>query len=304
MKKIAFLGLVMIAIGVFFMKEENIRTIINTYILQNNKNVEIGEVNKYYREYDFNFVQNTKSFNPKSYQDILNIYYTVLNAGKDSFSFYCDSEYDACLSDIEDLANNQDLLSDINNYVHPYNSFLHIETVYDTLGKVTINVQKNYSDEDVNVINSKVDELANNLIIEGDTNYNNIKRIHDYIINNTKYDSARSDYGDETYKSNTAYGALFQGYAVCGGYTDLMQLFLERLNIKSYRVSSAEHVWNAVLLDNQWLNLDLTWDDPVSDDGKDYLDYDYFLINTEKLLDIEKTEHNFNMNNYTELKTN
>ena len=37
---------------------------------------------------------------------------------------------------------------------------------------------------------------------------------------------------DFTYKSNIAYGPLFENYAICSGYTDLMELFLEKLNIK------------------------------------------------------------------------
>ena len=73
----------------------------------------------------------------KIYKILLNIYYTVINSGK-NFTFYCPKKYDNCLNDVKKLANNQVLLSDINNYVHPYNSFSHIETEYDTLGRVTI----------------------------------------------------------------------------------------------------------------------------------------------------------------------
>ena len=42
------------------------------------------------------------------------------------------------------------------------------------------------------------------------------------------------------YKSEIAYGPLFEGYAVCGGYTDLMELFLEKMNIKSYKIIEFE----------------------------------------------------------------
>ena len=48
-----------------------------------------------------------------------------------------------------------------------------------------------------------------------------IKAIHDYIINNTEYDTKKSDnIKDTTYKSNTAYGVLIQGYGICSGYSD------------------------------------------------------------------------------------
>ena len=193
-------------------------------------------------------------------------------------------------------------MSDINNYVHPYNGFSHIESEYDSLGKVTINIVRNYTEEDINLINKKIDELMPQLTSNYNSLETNIKNVHDYIINNARYDSARSDNNVLTYKSDTAYGPLFQGYAICGGYTDLMQLFLERLNVKNFRVSSDNHIWNVLYINNTWKHLDLTWDDPVASDGKDYLEYNYFLINTNQLLTLEQTQHNFNLEHYTELK--
>ena len=73
-----------------------------------------------------------------------------------------------------------------------------------------------------------------------------IRKIHNYIINNTKYDSARADSNIIDYDSDIAYGPLLEGYALCGGYTEAMELFLEKLHIKSFRVASEEHIWNAV----------------------------------------------------------
>ena len=301
-KILATLGLIFIFIGLFLMKKDDIFTIFNDYVLKENKVVTIGEKNEYYRDYDFTFVKNTNNFSPSNYQDILDIYYTVINAGKSNFTFYCPKEYTSCIDDIKALANDQNTLSDINNYVHPYNGFSHIESEYDSLGRVTINIVRNYTEEDINLINKKIDELKPQLTSNYNSLETNIKNVHDYIINNARYDSARSDNNVLTYKSDTAYGPLFQGYAICGGYTDLMQLFLERLNVKNFRVSSDNHIWNVLYINNTWKHLDLTWDDPVASDGKDYLEYNYFLIDTNQLLTLEQTQHNFNLEHYTELK--
>lgn len=301
-KTLATLGLLLIFIGLFLMKKDDINTIINKYFKWNNI-VTLGDKNEYYRDYDFDFVQNTNNFRPNNYQDLLNIYYTVLNAGKSNFTFYCPNSYDNCLSDVKKLANDQDTLSDINNYVHPFNGFNHIESEYDSLGRVTINIIRSYDDNDIKIITSKIDELLPQLVSNTNSLENNIKNVHDYIINNSKYDSNRSDKGVTSYKSDTAYGPLFEGYALCGGYTDLMELFLERMNIKSFKVSSENHIWNAVYINNNWRHLDLTWDDPVATDGKDYLEYNYFLIDTDQLLTLEQTEHNFNLEHYKELTT-
>ncbi len=305
MKKIsaiAFLGLLMILIGLLMIRKDDIITILNTRFETESISVKLGKTNSYYRDINFKYVKNTNDFSPHDFQDILNIYYTVINAGKKSFSFYCPTEYENCLNDIQKLADDQTQLSDINNFVHPYNSFAHIETQYDTLGKVTISIIHSYSEDQIKQINEQVDSLYYKLVKEDATLEDNIRSIHDYIIEHTKYDSLRSDKAINDYHSDIAYGPLFEGYAVCGGYTDLMELFLQKMNVNSFKVSSNDHIWNAVQMGESWYHLDLTWDDPVADDGKDYLEHNYFLINTEQLLKIEKTQHVFDLDVYSELK--
>ena len=301
MKKLITLGLIMILVGLIIIRKEELITIINTYLTPNNA-VELGEKNEYYRDYDFNFVQNTTNFTPTKMQDILNIFYTVINAGKDTFSFYCPKDYAECLDDVQRLAKDQDQLSHINNFVHPYNGFSHIETEYDSLGKVTIRIDKSYTHSDIIKINAKVDELYDQLVDENKSTELNIRAIHDYIINHSKYDSDRSDNNIIKYRSDIAYGPLFEGYGICGGYTDTMKLFLEKMDVKSYKISSDDHIWNAVYLDDTWKHLDLTWDDPVATDKKDYLEHSYFLIDTDELLKKEVTQHVFNQEIYSELK--
>ena len=262
----------------FIIRQDDITSIVNNHILNRNRNVVLEEVNDYYRDYDFLFVHNVEEFTPTEYQDLLDIYYTVLNSGQTSFTFYCSKDYKECIQDVQTLANDQELFSNINNYVHPYNGFSHIETEYDTLGRITINTIKSYTNEEIAQINEKVEELYPQLVKDGVPLQDNIRSIHDYIINHTRYDSNRSDNQVIQYKSDIAYGALFDGYALCGGYTDLMEIFLEKMNVKSFKASSEDHVWNVVLIGDRWYHLDLTWDDPVSSDGKDYLEHNYFLI--------------------------
>lgn len=307
MKKIARLmftiGLLMILTGVILIRQDSITTLFNTHFSSNNTKVNITDTNKYYRDYDFLFVQNISDKTPSNYQDLLNVYYTVINSGKDEYTFYCPrNEYEDCITDVESIANDQTLLSNINNYVHPYNSFSHIETEFDNLGKVTITIERHYSKDDIEKINKKVDEIYNEIYNDNISPYDNIKAFHDYIINNTKYDSDRSDKNIIKYRSDIAYGPLFEGYAICGGYTDLMELFLEKMELKSFRVSSHMHIWNVVKIKDKWYHIDLTWDDPVLSDGTDSILHDYMLIDTNKLLELEKTQHNFNQNIFLEVK--
>ena len=83
-----------------------------------------------------------------------------------------------------------------------------------------------------------------------------------------------------------------------------MAVILTKLNVPNFKVASATHVWNAVYVDNTWLHLDLTWDDPVSTSGKDILDHSYFLITNDRLEELDKenkNEHIFNKGTYYEL---
>ena len=151
-------------------------------------------------------------------------------------------------------------------------------------------------------------------ITDNMTDEEKVKTIHDYIIDNAKYDVERNLTGNSNYKSYNAYGPLFQGFATCNGYTDLMAIFLTKMGFDNYKIattpeeisySATGHIWNAVNVDGKWLHLDLTWDDPVSNDGKDYLFHTYFLKTTKEIKDADQgdiviEEHNFNSLYYLE----
>lgn len=301
-KSLVILGITFIIIGVLFSYQEDLQKIYYQVLRRFTQGELVLKKNQYYRDYDFDFVQNTDKLEPTNRQELLNTFYTIINSGEEEFTFYCPDSYSSCLDEVEQIANDQDLLSHINNFVHPYNGFNHIETQYDSLGKVTVYIKKSYSKKQIQELESKIDELSQELILPDDSDINNIRRVHNYIINHSIYDSNRSDYNITTYNSDIAYGPLFQGYGICGGYTDAMELFLEEMGIKSYKISSDQHVWNAVYLDGKWVHLDLTWDDPVVSSGENLLEHNFFLIDTTTLLALEQTEHIFDQNIYSELK--
>lgn len=305
MKKFIMAGILCILLGITWLYKEEFVKVYKEHFNRNKTDtktiVTLSNKNSYYRDYNFNFVQTTNDFSPKNVQDLYNIYYTVINAGKSSFTFYCPDTYQGCINDVKYLANDQITLSNINNFVHPFNGFKHIETTYDNTGKITIKAYKTYTEEDRTKINAKIKEIQKELKDDTLSTIEQIKKYHDYIIDHAVYDSDRSDKNIIKYKSDTAYGALFQGHALCGGYTDSMALFLTEMQLPNYKVSSENHVWNAVKIEDKWYHLDLTWDDPVTQDGTNLIEEDFFLINTNKLLELEKQEHNFDYATYSEL---
>lgn len=292
---VTLLFLILIAIYIYRI---DIYNFYYDYLVPAENKISKLENNKYYREYNFNYVKNTTNFMPKNKQDILNIYYTVINSGMDSFAFYCPNTYLNCQKDINDIANDQTILSNINNFVHPYNSFKSIQTGISSSGEINLTIEKVYTEKMIYLIDYEIEKIINKEITSSMSQKEKVKKIHDYIINNTKYDQDRSDNKITNYSSDNAFGVLTENYGVCGGYTDTMMLFLEKFDIKSIRVSSENHIWNYVYLDDEWLHLDLTWDDPISTDDDNILDDTYFLISTDELEEIKSEEHYFDIEIY------
>lgn len=288
-----------------------------TKTISNNNYLTIDDGNEYTKDYDFLYVKNSQDYIPYSYNDLTDILYSIINQGWEEFTFYCPSEYEECIKDISKLSKDDLTLTHINNYVHPYNSFDTIKTSITESGEVTVNVTYLYTKEEITTINNYVDKLIKELYSNKDDDFENIKKIHDYIINNTKYDITRNDTGESNYKSYNAYGPAVLGYATCNGYADIMAIILSKLNYENFKVATTSeeisyesngHIWNAVKINNEWLHLDLTWDDPVSADGKDYLYHKYFLVTTEEMLkaddgNVKVEEHNFNKSIYQEFMT-
>ncbi len=270
--------------------------------------------NEFTKKNSYQYVAISEDYTPYSYQDILNIYYSVINNGWDQFTFYCPSEYADCLKDIEAISGDELILTHLNNYIHPFNSFTNVRTSIKESGETTIKIFYLYSEEEKATINHKVNEIMKEVLTNDMEAYDQIKAIHDYIINNANYDVERNEGISTKYQSHIAYGPLFQGYATCNGYTDLMAIFLSKMGYDNYKIattpdeisySSTGHIWNAVKFEGQWLHIDLTWDDPVSSDGKDYLFHTYFLVTNEEMQEADQgdtviEEHNFNKLYYLE----
>lgn len=282
------------------------RSDIANYILRKTnpikKNI-IITYNSYYSKNELEYVKVTDNFDIIKKQDILDVFYTILNSGTNYYEFNCNNEYKECLNDIEQIIADNTTLPGINNLVHPYNSYENISVNISNYGKVNIEIKKVYNEEEIQYINDFIKEFISKNITSDMSDYDKIKTFHDYIINNTSFDieEANNKTKDNTL-SHTAYGLLLNHKAICGGYSDVMSIYLYLLDIPNYRIATNEHIWNLVKIGDKWLHLDLTWDDPVTSDGSNQLLYDYFLIDNKKLFELDNKQHNFNKNIYLEAK--
>lgn len=282
-KNILYTILLMLIVYFVYINLDDITKDLKALIVSKSDLV-IKEPNSYKIDYTFENFNYKVSYVPYNKEDLIDIYFNVLNNGYNEFTFYCPKEYKSCTKDVESIGNDSKLMSNINNYVHPYNSFKTIKTKVSSNNEITLEIQKKYSEEKIN----KINELVNNVISELDLNniddLTKIERIHNYILNHTVYDKNTNNFD-----INSAYGSLIEGHAVCSGYADAFSIFMNIYKIPNIRVSSENHLWNLVYINGKWLHIDLTWDD--SENNK--YDNNYFLITKEKLFSLDTKEHNF-----------
>lgn len=184
---------------------------------------------------------------------------------------------------------------------------------YETLLKVNGLDQNDYiyPNQEIIIPNKKIYVTKENETIKDIINKLNINNIdslkekirvfHDYIATINVYDSDKEN-GKSNYNSDKAIGTLFEGHSICSGYTDTLSLFLDKINLKNYKIANDEHTWNVVLINGDWYHIDLTWDDPITNTGENIIQYNYFLITTPELESKNEIEHNYSKEIYNFIK--
>ncbi len=124
------------------------------------------------------------------------------------------------------------------------------------------------------------------------TEFDKEKILHDYIVNNTRYDYG--NFSNDTLSEDAfeEYGSLLSGYAVCEGYAETMKLLCDLSGIECIIATGTRavdgivqgHAWNIVKIENEYYHVDCTNDDPVTKDGSQILTYCYFNLTDEEMM--------------------
>ncbi len=150
---------------------------------------------------------------------------------------------------------------------------------YEPVYKLT----KQEYDSSVEQINSAADEIIKAL---PQSEYQATLYLHDYLIENCTYSDTEDN--DES----NIIGFFFNRKAKCSGYASAFKLLLDKAGIENILVTgkatdlngdTQSHMWNAIKIDGSWAFTDATWDDPVSDDGKEYCRRIYFCMSEDML---------------------
>ena len=103
MKKIFKLVFYLVIIGVIYNYRYDIVNAISS-LLDSNHRVVLDEPNKYFKNKNYSYVKQSSNFIPYSMQDLINVYYSVLDRGYNDFTFYCPKEYENCISNIKKIS--------------------------------------------------------------------------------------------------------------------------------------------------------------------------------------------------------
>lgn len=285
-----------------YIKRDSVKTFVSTIISKFKEDQIIIPYDKTKNklEYDFKTVHETDNFKPNNFEELKDIYYTVLNNGWEEFTFYCPKDYTECANDVRKIANGNEFITKLNNFVSPFNSYKKYNTYITNNSEIYLKIDKLYSETEISQINIEIDRIFKLIGINKNKDLlDNIKSIHDYLIQNIEYDEEYTDDKSLDTISNKANGALFNKKALCSGYTDTFALMLDRLNVPNFKISNDEHVWNVIYNNGKWSHIDVTWDD--DEVNKDNY-YNFYMINTDELLEKDKEQHQFNQDFYKELK--
>ncbi len=103
--------------------------------------------------------------------------------------------------------------------------------------------------------------------------------INSYYNLSAKWDGLAND-------NWTAYGIIANGYGVCESYSEAFQTLCHAVGINCTGVvgtAGGGHKWNAVQIEGEWYQCDITFDDPIGGDPDDAYSY-YFNLTDEEMI--------------------
>ena len=121
-------------------------------------------------------------------------------------------------------------------------------------------------------IQALADAVIEKTVDAGMTDLERAEALYAYLTDTVRYDFRYyNDRDNMPYDSMTAYGALKDGLAICGGYAQALQVLFCSSGIPCYTVSgmlgSEYHMWNVAYVDGAWRYFDATSDRGMSQFG-------------------------------------
>lgn len=144
-------------------------------------------------------------------------------------------------------------------------------------------------------LEDKIEEIVN-AAPETDDQYTLEMYAHDSVTAACEYDEEASElHKDDKVRSNeqNIYGVFVEKKAVCEGYARAFQLLCSRFELPCWVIQGkaksdsdeklVNHIWNCVMLGDDWYQVDPTWDDTDGKAAAECENYLYFNLTTEMI---------------------
>lgn len=139
-----------------------------------------------------------------------------------------------------------------------------------------------------------VEEFADQWIADNikdyDSDYRKALKIHDFIATANQYNRGDSEAMSGGYSIYHPASILFGNGGVCNAYATLFDKLGSKAGLDvryatgSSKKTGEPHIWNMVKINENWYNIDVTWDDPTINFNEGHVEnlnefviYDYFL---------------------------
>lgn len=120
-----------------------------------------------------------------------------------------------------------------------------------------------YTAEMKSQINAMVSKVS-----KGSNDVQKAQIAHDLIIKKVNYEPGWPNSMMTPYHQS-AFSVFCTDYTVCAGYTKAFEILMNGAGVDTMGVTSPEHAWNKVCINDSWYNVDLTWDDLDGYGGED-----------------------------------
>jgi len=165
---------------------------------------------------------------------------------------------------------------------------------YNPTTNLVIDVYPEYYETDTKVIAETmeaIDAATEEILFcldESMTDFEKVMTVHDYMVLHYEYDYTYSNY-DIT--------IMMTKKGVCMAYTMAFMHLMNELGIECQYIASNEsmdHAWNLVKIDGEWYHIDLTWDDPGTNEGQ--VRHKYALLSDYEIQHLESPHYDYEMN--------
>ena len=168
------------------------------------------------------------------------------------------------------------------------------------------------TDEQEKQIKSAISKFLSSLDTGSLSDYEIIKRVHDYICSNTSYcyDALEGNTADYLY-AYSPYGALVKGSCVCQGYARAFYRICEELGYNCrlmyseysssgglFAVPDTGHAWNLVEINGKYYYVDATWADELGDRGDADKKYTFLLVNDQTIRSLDSGKEHTPSNDF------